>query len=183
MLDWLKQKLIGSEGWRLWWWQWCIWSEIGWSYWPPASAKGTKLAEIKSAFSADSAVSARERLNICLLPPSDNTNSCFSSIDLPNSCIFDCGKKTFPVHPIFGHSCCWTIFWMILNSWLCQWALADSASDVLLLHKWGNYIWHATLMLDSTSTIRFTPISLNSLNSQILFSGFIFWVSSKEPER
>ena len=102
MLDWLKQKLIGSEGWRLWWWQWCIWSEIGWSYWPPASAKGTKLAEIKSAFSADSAVSARERLNICLLPPSDNTNSCFSSIDLPNSGIFDCGKKSFQCIQFFA---------------------------------------------------------------------------------
>ena len=69
-------------------------------------------------------------------------------------------QKIFPVHPIFGLSCCWTIFWMILNSWLCQWALADSPSDVLLLHKWGNYIWHATLMHHPTptSTILFSPI-------------------------
>ena len=68
---------------------------------------GTKLTDIKSAFSADSAVSARERPNICLLPsaPSDNTNSNLNpQLASPNHRYLTVAKNVknvFPVHLIF----------------------------------------------------------------------------------
>ena len=64
---------------------------------------GTKLTDIKSAFSADSAVSARERPN--LPAPSDNTNSNLNpQLASPNHRYLTVAKNVknvLPVHLIF----------------------------------------------------------------------------------